>query len=251
MAIGILAFGSLIDDPGKEIGGCIETRKNCTTPFSVEFARLSQKRGGAPTLVPVKAGGSQVSAVILVLNGEVTLEQAKTLLWKRETGAEVGEYEEPDDLESNTKKMLARTLSSFEGLETVLYTDFPEKGKLSKPDAETLARAAVESVQSRIAKAGQDGISYLINARKAGIKTPLSESYELEILKLTNTPSLNEALAELINPLTADELEEARLMAYGFAIGRGAGKLPHYRPDEATGDFWRAAGAVKARRPAK
>src|SRR6266851_1940977 len=126
MAIGILAFGSLIRDPGKEIEACIETCINCTTPFSVEFARLSQKRGNAPTLVPVKEGGSRVNAKILVLNDKVTLEQAKTLLWKRETGKECGKYREPDKQKSNPKKMLARTIRCFESLDTVLYTDFPE-----------------------------------------------------------------------------------------------------------------------------
>jgi hypothetical protein len=44
---------------------------------------------------------------------------------------------------------------------------------------------------------GEDGISYLMNATKAGIITPLSADYEKEILKLTGTASLKEALAKV------------------------------------------------------
>lgn len=44
--VGILAFGSLIDDPGKEIEAALVGRKaNVVTPFNVEFARTSKKRG--------------------------------------------------------------------------------------------------------------------------------------------------------------------------------------------------------------
>ena len=68
-AVGILAFGSLIAKPGWEINEAIVRRKGTVlTPFSVEFARESVKRGGAPTLVPVKVGGSRVFAQILILN---------------------------------------------------------------------------------------------------------------------------------------------------------------------------------------
>jgi hypothetical protein len=53
--IGILAFGSLIGNPGDEIAAleiAAERRHGVLTPFPVEFARSSTKRGGAPTLVP-------------------------------------------------------------------------------------------------------------------------------------------------------------------------------------------------------
>ena len=67
--VGIIAFGSLIDDPGTELEAAIVGRKpGVMTPFRVEFARSSVKRGGAPTLVPVTKGGSPVPATILVLN---------------------------------------------------------------------------------------------------------------------------------------------------------------------------------------
>jgi hypothetical protein len=53
MIIGILAFGSLIDDPGEEIANVISGDPIIVeTPFPVEYGRFSLSRGGAPTLVP-------------------------------------------------------------------------------------------------------------------------------------------------------------------------------------------------------
>jgi hypothetical protein len=51
--IGILAYGSLIDNAGEEIAPLIVERIECFTPFKIEFARLSSTRSNAPTLVPV------------------------------------------------------------------------------------------------------------------------------------------------------------------------------------------------------
>lgn len=82
--IGILAYGSLIDDPGGEIEPYIIKRIEIETPFPVEFARSSRTRDGAPTLVPVSQGGSTVHAVILVLDREVSESQARDVLWRRE-----------------------------------------------------------------------------------------------------------------------------------------------------------------------
>ncbi|QDU98601.1 hypothetical protein [Lignipirellula cremea] len=252
MAIGILAYGSLIRDPGSEIKPAIANRITCITPFKVEFARLSQKRGNAPTLVPVKAGGSHVRAVVLVLNVKVTEQEAKTLLWHREIGKYNNQaYAEPHDPERSPKKVLIRTLQNFESVERVLYTDFPESGKLPKPDGKLLAEAALISAQKQSVTKGMDGISYLIAAISAGIETALLPSYKREILALTGAETLKEALANLRNTLTAEELDEARRRAYGFSLERGDGKLPPYNPNDATGDFWRAAGEVVAQRENK
>jgi hypothetical protein len=84
-SIGILAYGSLIVDPGNEIGSLTIGKLDCVTPFSVEYARLSKKRDFAPTLVPVETGGAPVNAVILLLKPETSLDVAKDILWRRET----------------------------------------------------------------------------------------------------------------------------------------------------------------------
>jgi hypothetical protein len=65
-AVGILAYGSLIGDPGAEIEPHITRRISCRSPFKVEFARTSRTRKGGPTLVPYK-DGSEVAAQILVV----------------------------------------------------------------------------------------------------------------------------------------------------------------------------------------
>ena len=52
--IGILAYGSLIDEPGLEIEQLIIHRINCLTPFKVEYARKSGTRGDGPTLIPTE-----------------------------------------------------------------------------------------------------------------------------------------------------------------------------------------------------
>lgn len=42
--IGILAFGSLIDNTGQEISEIEIDRLDCETPFAIEFARTSVRR---------------------------------------------------------------------------------------------------------------------------------------------------------------------------------------------------------------
>ena len=82
-SVGILAFGSLIDNPGEEIEAALIGRKaNVVTPFSVEFARRSTKRRGAPTFVPVQHGGRPARAQILLV--DVGEQEAKDRLWRRE-----------------------------------------------------------------------------------------------------------------------------------------------------------------------
>ena len=84
--IGILAYGSLIADPGWEIRD--QTQRmiwSIMTPFPVEYARRSLTRGGSPTLVPVPEGkGIPVQAAVYVLRDGVSLQHAKDILFRRE-----------------------------------------------------------------------------------------------------------------------------------------------------------------------
>lgn len=81
--VGILAYGSLISDPGREIkAATIRTIADIETPFAVEFARSSYSRGGAPTLVPVSSGGSKVRSKIIVV--DALAEDATNMLYRRE-----------------------------------------------------------------------------------------------------------------------------------------------------------------------
>ena len=87
--LGVLAFGSLIARPGAELEEATARRiPRVFTPFHVEFARASNNRGRAPTLVPVRAGGAHVLATVLVMHDGVTLKEAQNRLYRREINAE-------------------------------------------------------------------------------------------------------------------------------------------------------------------
>ncbi len=169
-AVAVLAFGSLISDPGVEIEPLISERRKVATPFPVEFSRFSGSRDGAPTLVPIDTGGAPVTAELLVLDPKVTIDEAKSLLWRRETRQENSgkKYVEPANPGPNN--VLVNTTAAMAGVDTILYVDFPASGKIGVPTAAQLAQAAVESARRR--SDGRDGISYLIEAKTSGIVTP-------------------------------------------------------------------------------
>ncbi len=187
--VGILAFGSLIHDPGWELESRIVMRIKTRTTFPVEYARFSAKRGGGPTLVPHE-NGSLVSAEILVLNDEVTVDQATNILWRGETG-KIGSGETyPAGTSPNS--VVVQQITDNACVSTVLYTDFLVEGKVANPRPEELAKYAIKSVGH--AGEGEDGISYLIKAIGFGIETPLTTAYRDEILHLTNADTVEEAL---------------------------------------------------------
>ena len=110
--IAILAYGSLIDEPGEELENCIVNRLGpILTPFKVEYARSSRTRGGAPTLVPVDGGGFQVSAVVFVLSDAMSEKEAKDMLWRRETRRAHGSYSPPARPGPNS--VLIKTILEF------------------------------------------------------------------------------------------------------------------------------------------
>lgn len=188
--IGILAYGSLITDPGAELLPLIRFRIKTETPFPVEYGRISQSRGGAPTLVPHPAGAT-VHAEILVLDDSISIEQARDIMFRREIHR-VGSdrvYTPSED----PNRVQIRTYTDCPWVEAVLYTDFNDGGKISAPIATELARAAIGSVR-QAREAEQDGISYLIQARNSGIDTPITKAYVEAILRQTGAGSLSEAL---------------------------------------------------------
>jgi hypothetical protein len=187
---GILAYGSLIGDPGAEIEPRIRMRIKTTTPFPVEFGRYSRvTRGGAPTLVKHDKGGP-VAAEILVLDDAVSFDEARDMLSRRER-RRVGSGETYIE-GTSPNSVLVREISDDPCVSSVLYTDFLDVGKIPQSSAAELAAHAIESVKKL--EPGMDGITYLINAIAAGIETPLTPAYKEEILKQTGTHSLEEAL---------------------------------------------------------
>lgn len=197
MKIGILAYGSLIGDPGEEIGPLIRDHIPACTPFPVEYARISKTRGGAPTVVP-HTSGKPVAAEILVLSSEVSLDEAKSMLWRRERRKESSG--EKYQRRSTPNAVFIEDAQKFHDIEHVLYTNFNTTGKISSPDPYILAEAAVKSVSK--AARGMDGISYLIDLTSKGVITELTEKYKAEILTLTQSSDLTEALQKTISRLT-------------------------------------------------
>jgi cation transport regulator ChaC len=193
--LGILAYGSLIEDPGIEIEPLIvERRTGIETPFCIEFARSSTSRSNAPTVIPLVHGGSRVQATILVLHASVGLQFAEDLLWRRETRNETSEkhYVRPSRPDPN--RVVVESLLDFSGIQVVIYTRLgPNIHNLSPTK---LAELAVNSARAKAGKIGKDGISYLISLKNQGISTPLMPAYEREILRILNAVSLEDALGK-------------------------------------------------------
>lgn len=191
--VGILAYGSLISDPREEIKkACTGIIQDVVTPFHVEFARSSNSRGDAPTLVPVTNGGKHVKGQMFVM--DLSEAEATNVLYRREIG-KVGKtevtYKRPEQV--TPKNVLVERLTNFGGLDVVLYTQIA--ATIDPLTAEHLADVAIASVSKADPKC--DGISYLIAAKKSGIVTALSPSYEVEILRKTGCETLENALAKL------------------------------------------------------
>ncbi len=188
--IGVLAYGSLITDPGAELEAATLSRKDgVSTPFAVEYARSSSGRRGAPTLVPVEQGGASVLATILKL--DASADDAADIVYRREI-SKIGtgrRYVEPLHPTPNT--VIIDRFPDFEGFEVVLSTRIGANIVPLTPD--NLARFAINS--AREALPGKDGITYLMNAMRCGIVTPLSSDYEAAILNETGASDLAGALA--------------------------------------------------------
>jgi cation transport regulator ChaC len=194
--IGILAYGSLIEKPGKEIGLLVRERiEGVTTPFFVEFARSSSYRGGAPTVVPVEDGGGSVQAIILVLDNALSVERAEDLLWRRETGNECSDNHYNPPRNPGPNSVIVTRLHSFYGVETVLYTYIG--ANIKKRTSEHLADLAIYSARGDAGASQKDGISYLISLKKQGIRTPLMADYEAAILAKTGATTLDDAFKKI------------------------------------------------------
>lgn len=195
--IGILAYGSLIADPEWEIKDCTERIiRPVETPFPVEYARRSQTRADAPTLVPVPQGkGIPVHAAVLVLKETVSLQHASDILYRREIhrpGDSKKVYRVPR--ENNADRIRIERLQDFAGLETVIYTKLAINFEPIVDDtyddhekAELLSIAARESLTEETFYTGQDGIQYLDAASHYGVQTRLTDIYIRAILALAGS----------------------------------------------------------------
>jgi hypothetical protein len=185
MAIGLLAYGSLLDYPGRELDVWTSRRiAGVETPFNVEFARSAQTRGGAPTLVPVEDSGASVDATVLVLEDTIMETSARDMLYRRET-------HRVDARASRPNVAWIKAIRDFAGLDTCLYTALPEN--IDPLSATHLAELAIASASGPAGAERLDGISYLMEQKRRALTTPLMPSYEAEILSRTGARDLKEA----------------------------------------------------------
>ena len=199
--IGILAYGSLIEDPGVELSPLIVAHiRNIETPFNIEFARLSANRCGAPTVVPVKTMGAPVKGTILVLKEGFEISLAKDLLWRRETRNEASDRHYSDPKYPTSNQIAMGEIYDFQAMDVILYAHCG--ANIAKPTAKGLADLAIKSVLSDAGLKGQDGISYLMSVKRQHIMTPLRPAYEKEILKAVGADTLEDALSQLLTDAT-------------------------------------------------
>lgn len=170
--LAILAYGSLIYDPGSELAPRITGTEPCRTPFPVEYGRASARWGGGPVLVPHAAGGP-VAGALLLLADDVPLGEAVAMLALREGLPDTRGVVQVD----------------MPGERVVLAASLPRN--LPAPDMEpdALARRAVASAGT----GPRNGVSYLAGAVRAGIVTPLTAAYAERVLARTGAGSLDEA----------------------------------------------------------
>lgn len=211
--IGILAYGSMIDDPGSEIQAVTKDRRRVQTPFKIEFARSSGTRNGAPTLIPVEDGGSKVNGIILVLDESVSESEAADMLWRRETRRICSgkRYSPPD--EPGVDTVLVVKLTDFAGVDAVLYTKIGSNIHPLNPGK--LAKLAITSAKAPAGQEGKDGISYLISAKKFGTVTPLMLEYEKEILRQAGAETLEQAL-ENIRAIRPKSMQSPKLILRAY-----------------------------------
>ena len=187
LRVAILAYGSLVTDPGEELEPLIVERRPCTTPFAVEFARLSPHRDHAPVLTVVATGeGDPVEGSLLVLKAGTSVETATRILWRRETH-QVGSRKVP----LGTDRHHVRLLTNLDGIDMVLH--WQEEANYPRPEAAGLARRAIESARGEAGQARKDGISYLAQVVDAKIRTRLTDAYVAALLEETGTDSLEAA----------------------------------------------------------
>jgi hypothetical protein len=191
--IGLLAYGSLRWDPDEPLREELSFREATTvrTPFPVEFARLSVKtRASAPTLVPVEGRGGPVTALLVPFSTPLSLGQAQTVVWRRESRRGDGAYRAPTIIGPNTI-VVERLEERYEGFDDVITVRLPAHDPPLEVDA--LARFAICSARDEVGAQRKDGISYLAVAKKHGIATPLTPAYEAAILEQLSVSSLDEA----------------------------------------------------------
>lgn len=207
-SIGILAYGSLLADPGEEIAAATVKRIPVTTPFPIEYARSSRTRAGAPTLVPVPEGiGAPVQAQILLMRPDIDRDEVLDRLYRREINR-VGDWDVTYDDAEQRAKNDAVVIEAFEdlaGVPTVFYATLKaniqamlRKDLSSDEKADVLAHLTIGSVTEETYSRNRDGVRYQQESIDHGIYTPLTDLYCARVLQLAGDVSTLEAARQAI-----------------------------------------------------
>ena len=185
--VAVLAYGSILADPGPVLGPMVAEVVPARTPFPVEYGRASARWGGGPVLVPHPDGGP-VDGALLVLARGLGLGRAVDALAEREGAPDAGWVVE-----------VAEGVPA--GLQ-VICAAMPRN--LPRPD---MAPAALARRAARSAADGgaRNGVGYLRLAVERGIATPRTPAYVEAVLALAGVDGL--------------EAAERRLVALGAARG--------------------------------
>ena len=198
MRIGIIAYGSLIINPGEELEQVIAERQTgLRTPFRVEFARSSSTRNGAPTLVPVEHGGGYVECTLLVLSDGLVIDRVRDIVYRREIHKISDQTTTYQPNPKNPNQVYIETIPEWGSVDLAMYTKI--SSNIDNLTAERLAELSIESVSVNDATERNDGISYLIDAIRCGVRTPLTDDYIAQILQKTGLSSLEEARNKLLS----------------------------------------------------
>lgn len=193
--VGLLAYGSLLWDPRSDLEDVLDLVSpihDVETDFAVEFARSSTRtRGGGPTLVPVETGGAPVLGAIFPFRESLPVDDAQTLVWRRETGRSNGRYDPLRNAEHPDKVFVDAHEGLYDQFDVVLAVRI--QPNIEPLNGDELARRAIQSARTEIGAERNDGISYLIGAKAFGIETPLRSDYEAGILRSLDVRTLDEA----------------------------------------------------------
>jgi hypothetical protein len=108
------------------------------------------------------------------------------ILYRREINSVGSDKSYTDPASGDLKRAAKDRHTGLGGLHVVLSTRLA--GNITPLTAERLADLAIDS--ARKLTDGRDGISYLMNAKKNGIETPLSDAYAEEVIRRLPSPNL-------------------------------------------------------------
>lgn len=172
--IAIFAYGSLLSDPGEELGPRIIERLPRPSPWPIEYARRAKVRGDGPTLV-IHESGASVQGKLLVLDAPVrSIDTIEELLWEREGKPPL----------AGIKRM------AWQGFNAVLYCELEANLSHVALSGELLASFAIESVRKNPAR---NAVRYLAQNIEQGVITPLTHAYRDAILRVTGARDLRQA----------------------------------------------------------